>query len=103
MAREEDDLDWEWFNEMYQNYNPETGVQFSPEEINYDMADPKASSAQYQIHGGWGDREYPWREEKRRAEFSGELRRQRKLANELRTGIGAYLPGGGFATEENTR
>lgn len=103
MAREEDDLDWEWFNEMYRDYNPETGVQFRPESIDYDMADTKASDAQYARHGGWGDPEYPWREKRRRDLFSAELRRQRQLADELRTGIGAYLPGGGFATEENTR
>lgn len=103
MAREEDDLDWEWFNEMYQNYNPETGVQLTPGEINYDMGDRTASAAAYRNAGQYGDPEYPWREVRPRAEYGAELRRQQKLANELRTGIDAYLPGGGFATDENTK
>lgn len=103
MAREDDDLDWEWFNEMYQDYNPETGVQFNPDSIDYDMGDASAGRDAYMRAGGWGNPEYPWREQRPRAEYGAKLRKQQRLADELRTGIDAYLPGGGFATEENTR
>ena len=103
MAREDDDLDWEWFNDLYRDANPETGVQFDPYSVNYDLGDASASRDAYRNAGGWGDPEYPWREQRPRAEYGAKLRRQQRLADELRTGIDAYLPGGGFATEENTR
>ena len=84
MAREEDDLDWEWFNKMYQDANPETGVQFDPYSVNYDMADQTAGREAYRNAGGWGDPEYPWREQRPRAEYAQKLKMQQKLADELR-------------------
>lgn len=97
---EGDDQGWEWLNALYNDMNPETGVQFDPHSINYDMSDQAAGRKAYR---GWGDPEYPWREQRPRAEYAQKLKMQQKLADELRSGLGAYLPGGGFATDENTK
>lgn len=94
MAREEDDLDWEWFNEMYADVNPEVGVQFDPSSVNYDLADQTAGRRAYR---GWGEGNLTRESQRLRSDYAQKLKMQQKLADELRnTGLGAYLPGGEF-------
>lgn len=96
---EEERLNWEWFNRLYRKMNPETGVQFDPESIDYNLADQSAGRDAYTE---WGNPPIP--DQRLRSKYAQKLKMQQKLADELRNqGVGAYLPGGEFATEENTK
>lgn len=73
-------------------------------ELDYDLADQTAGRREYMRRGGWGDPQLPRETAKQRSDYAWRLKRQRELARQLEAqGIAPYLPGGEFATEENTR